>query len=206
VSVLEREVEIAREDGVLIPALELVPDLDEAIVGTGVLVVATEREVVLRFARQLCEAGYFVVGLAPDCADHAHAIEDLEAGLLRLRGPARKKLGVLAFGIAGAIAIEAATKLPQIDCVVHGGGPPPGDHAKLARLRAAIIVHRAATSALFSKDDFDNLAARAAPARVFTQDCAYPCADGFFAHPRDDHEALQSRIAFDRTRDAFAPG
>ncbi len=204
-SVYEETATIVREDGSTIPGIWINPDGEAAQTrkGAGVVVVGADRE---RFAKLLGDLGYFVVAfdLVPgaDGFDHATAIDDLVAGILACKKlTAHGKIGVLGVGIAGAIAIEAATMLPHIDAVVLVDGPPPSRTAKLARLRAAINVHRAEAGTLFSAADVADLEKRMAPSKAQLLCTAYPAGDGFFTTPRDEDEATQARLAWDKTRD-----
>lgn len=202
-SAYEEPAEIVREDGSTIPGTWINPDGEAAqrCNGAGVVVLGGER-----FAKQLGELGYFVVAfdLVPgaDGFDQPTAIDDLVAGILACKKlTAHGKVGVLGIGIAGALAIEAATMLPHIDAVILVDGPPPSPTAKLARLRAAINVHRAETGTLFTAADFADMERRAQRSKARLLCNAYPARDGFFATPRDADEATQARIAWDKTRD-----
>lgn len=215
----EEHLELVREDGATLPGLRITPDFEaaESCNGAGVLVVGGEwglsAEDHARFVRPLGEAGYFVVSLDvvrgrepidPEHRwrgeDHARAIDDIEAGLLCLRELARGKLAVIGLDVAGAIAIEAATVLPQIDAVVHAGGPPPRAEARLARLRAPLLIHRTAAGPL---DEAAYLAIYERMKRSKVPLVGYEYAGGpdFFIRPRDEAEREEAVIAWDRTRD-----
>ena len=224
---LEEEVQLEREDGVKLPGLRVTPDMDAAAScnGAGIVVLAGERglepTVHDKLVAPLSDLGYFVIATdivrgrlaeSDDAAraraaglDHAIAIDDLEAAILKLKQVASGKIAVVGTGLAGAIAIEAATMLPQIDAVVAIDAPPPASSARLARVRAPIAVVRPEDSTLFpakaSRDLYDRT--RRAKANVLPIESA-TAQDGFFLHPRDDSEASEARIAWDQVRDFLA--
>lgn len=222
-SLFEKRIELIREDGVTVPALRMTPEFEaaEKLKGAGVVVVGGERglgdDEYARFLTPLCDHGYFVIALdlvrgaagrsdeeAAQLAaalDHSIAIDDMVAGILTCKELASGKIGVIGIGVAAAIAIEAATQVPHIDGVVHVDGPPPARSARLARLRAPVQMHRASEGSLLSKADCDDLVARAERSRTPIALWDYPARDGFFTRPRNDDEAFQSRVAWDRTRD-----
>ncbi|MDX2090083.1 MAG: dienelactone hydrolase family protein [Kofleriaceae bacterium] len=222
-SLFEARIELIREDGVKVPALRMTPEFEAAakLNGAGVVVVGGERglgdEEYARILTPLCDHGYFVVALdlvrggavtsdeeaekLAAALDHSIAIDDLVAGILTCKQVAAGKIGVIGIGAAAAVALEGATQLPHIDCVVHVDGPPPAKSARLARLRASLLIHRASEGRLLSKADCDDIAARAERSRAPIVTYDYPTRDGFFAHPRNDDEAFHSRVAWDRTRD-----
>ena len=222
-SVFEETIQVIREDGVALPGMMLTPDFEpaEKCRGAGVVVVGGERGLGdaerTRLAGPLAEYGYFVVALdlvrgrpaASDAdaaaraagLDRSIAIDDIVAGILTLQQIASGKIGVIGVGIAGAIAIEAATMVPRIDGVVHVDGPPPSRAVRVTRLRAPVQIHRASRGNLFSAEDFADLQERSTRAKVRYLFEEYDADDGFFTRPRDDNEALQGRIAWDRMRD-----
>lgn len=223
-SAYEEPAEIVREDGVELPGVWINPDGEAAqrCKAAGVVVVGGERGLRAsdreRFVTPLGDLGYFVVAfdlvrgsLATSDADaearargidHAIAIDDLVAGILACKKlTSHGRIAVLGIGVAGAIAIEAATMLPHIDAVVSVDGPPPSRTAKLARLRAAINVHRAEAGTVFTAEDYEDLERRARASKAQLLCNTYPAHDGFFSDPRDEEAASQSRIAWDRTRD-----
>lgn len=222
-SLFEARIELVREDGVKVPALRMTPEFEvaEKLHGAGVVVVGGERglgdEEYARLLTPLCDHGYFVIafdlvrgGAAVSdeeaqklaaALDRSIAIDDLVAGILTCKQVASGRIGVLGLGVAAAIAIEAATQLPQIDAVVHIDGPPPARSARLARLRAPLQFHRASEGTLLSKADLDDVVARSERSRTQIASYDYPAGDGFYARPRDDDEAFHSRVAWDRTRD-----
>ena len=217
------KVELVREDGVKLPGVQLTPDPDTgtAANGAGVVIVAGEwgldPEFLERIGKPLAAQGFFVTAIdlvgghraataeqartRAEGIDHASAILDLEAAILDVKALASGKIGVLGLDLGATIALEAATQLPQIDAVVHAGGPPPGSHAPLARLRAAVLILRAESSTLLTKADHDAIVKRAEPSKAPIMRAAYPAADGFFARPKTDDERSQATIAWDRTRD-----
>lgn len=223
-SAYEEQTEIVREDGVTLPGIWIDPDGEAAHArkGAGVVVVGGERGLRQadrdRFVTPLGDLGYFVIAfdlvrgspaLTDDDAaararglDHGIAIDDLAAGILACKQlTSFGRIAVIGIGIAGAIAIEAATMLPHIDAVVHVDGPPPSRTAKLSRLRAAINVHRAESGTRFTAADFEDLERRAKASKAQLLCNTYPTHDGFFTDPRDEEAASQARIAWDRTRD-----
>ena len=107
----------------------------------------------------------------------------------------------MAFDLAARIAFEAATELPHIDALIHASGPPPGDHARLARIRAFIQLHWSTKSAVLNQEDHDDLVKRIEPGRARLIGYKYDCSDGFYARPSGEVEASNARIAWDRTRD-----
>lgn len=217
----EEQLELEREDGATLPGLRVTPDFEpaERCNGAGVLVVGGEwglsAEDHARFVRPLAERGYFVVSLdlvrgrhaaIDDDAlraagiDHAAAIDDIEAGLLCLKELARGKLGVIGLDVAGAIAIEAASVLPHIDAVVHAGGPPPRAEARLARVRASILIHRTVAGPL-DEAAYMAIYARLKRSKAPLLGYEYACGPDFFIRPRDEAEREEAVIAWDRTRD-----
>lgn len=220
--ILEQPTRIEREDRVVIPGISIVPDLDAATKtsGAGVVILAGEwgltEDLLARFARPLAEDGLWVVAtdlvlgaLAGSDADakraaagidDASAVGDLAGAILQCKRVATGKIGVVAFDRAARIAFEAMAELPHIDALVHASGPAPGDHAKLERARATSQLHRAKDSAQFSREDLDAIVARLERGRAMCIGYDYDCRDGFFARPSGDAEALQARIAMDRTR------
>ena len=217
------EVELVREDGAKLPGIQLTPDPEtgKAANGAGVVLVAGEwglaPELVDRIGKDLAAAGFFVTAIdlvgghraataeqartRAEGIDHASAILDLEAAILDVKALASGKIGVLGLDLGATIALEAATQLPQIDAVVHAGGLPPGAHAPLARMRAAVLILRAEQSTLLAKADYDAIVKRAEPSKVTIMRAVYSAADGFFARPVTDDDRSAATIAMDRTRD-----
>lgn len=222
-SLFTEKVELVREDGVRLPAIRYLPEVDQAATrhGAGVLVVAGERglgaDVLERFVRPLAEIGFIVIatdlvhghrtesdddaGERARSLDHAGAIDEIAAGLIRLRAAASGRLAVIGIDLAGAIAIEAATMLPHIDAVVQVGGPPPVPRARLNRVRSDVQIHRAAHDGPFSPDAIASLSDRLQPsgAQLIVHD--YPVQEGFMLRPRDDGERHHASIAWERTRE-----
>jgi dienelactone hydrolase len=222
VELFEERLELVREDGVTLPGTRLTPSFEsaEGMNGAGVVVVAGEWGLepadYERFAKPLARLGFFVVatdlvrGMRAESAaaaqqraaglDHAIAIDDIEAALLCVKELARGRLGVIGLDVAAQVAIEAATVLPHIDAVVHIGGPPPRETARLQRLRAAILVHKAAHGEM---NDAAYMAMyermRRSKADLLGHD--YDASESFFVRPQGEDEEMQARIAFDRTRD-----
>ncbi len=221
--IFEETAQLRREDGVLIPGITIMPDSDVAVKcnGASVVVLAGEwgltEDFKARFARPLAELGFFVVatdlvaGATPATAAdaqaqgarivHDRAVGDLEAAILAAKAMIIGKVGVIAFDVAARIAFEAATMLPQIDALVHASGPPPGDRAPLARVRATIQVHQALNGTLITEPIFDDLAKRMKPGRADLLVYDYKCKDNFYARPDGEDEASEARIAWDRTKD-----
>lgn len=218
---------LVREDGEPRESVSYVPDVEAGRDrrGAGVVVLGGEwglpPELATRFGGGLADEGFFVVttdivrGKVAASAvearrragelDHEQAIEDLVAALLELKRGASGKLGVLAFDLAATIAVEAACVLPQLDAVVHVGGPPPGHHARLARLRASVLFQRGEASTQLFATDVEDVVARAERAKVSVGAQTYPgCGDGFFTRPATDEERHHATIAWDRTRAYFA--
>lgn len=223
-SLFEERVELEREDGVALPGLRITPDFEpaESCNGAGVLVVAGEwglgPDDEARVVRPLAELGFFVVALdlvrgrrAASAAeaqqrasglDRGIAVDDLVAGLLDLRQLASGKLGVLGLDLGATVAVEAAAMVPQLDAVVHIGGPPPRAEARLARARAPILVHYATGSGVFGADDYNQLAARVRRGKAQLLGNDYATANAGFLHrPADDADREHATIAWDRTRD-----
>jgi dienelactone hydrolase len=197
---------LEQEDGEPLHVVRMTPDFAAAqqMKLAGVVVVAGERGLTgddeARFVRPLAELGFFVVGvdLVKERASltRAIALHDLAAALLYLREMAGGKLGVLAYEAGAAIAIEAATTLPQIDAVVAAAcGPLP--KLPLSRTRSSIQLHRGSDSTI----DVAELHRAIQPARQNLFPFDYPVPDRFFAHPLDEDERFHATVAMDRARD-----
>ena len=76
---------------------------------------------------------------------------------------------------------------------------PAASESRRSEPREAL--YRAQHGSLLSRADFDDIYARCKRGKAQLLCDDYPAGDGFFAHPRDDDEAFQSRMAWDRTRD-----
>lgn len=216
---------LEQEDGEPLHTVRITPDFEPAMQcnGAGVVVVAGEWGLTAadeeRFLRPLADFGYFVVGIdlvrgqkartaeeakaRASSIDPEIAIHDIAAALLYLREMASGKLGVIGLDMGGAIAIEAATVLPQIDAVVHAGGPGPRKGTKLSRTRSSIVIHRGTRggSSLTDEQCADMLE-RIRPAKAMLLAYKYETMpESFFVRPIDDEERGEAAIAWDRTRD-----
>jgi dienelactone hydrolase len=204
----EEPIELARDDGVVIPAVRLVPDWEpaEQAHGAGVVVVAggaLGEDQLARVARPLARRGYFVIAFGLG-GDLARGVDEVHAALLALRPLAGGRLGVVALAGAGGVALEAATTLPRIDAVVHLSGPLPRLGARLARVRAAIELHRATAGAAISDDDVAAFQRAIEPARVGYVVRRHPVGDGFFDHPAGADQAHEAVVAWDQAVDFLA--
>jgi dienelactone hydrolase len=197
----EEDVLPEREDGVHLRARRITPDSDDGARcrGAGVVVLTADASdtaaAMARIARPLGQAGYFVVALELARADDAAAaIEDLGAAVRTLKELARGRIGVVAVGAAAAVAVAAAGELPQLDAIVHAGGPLPAP-ARLARARAAFLVHRAGRGAANADADVQALIDRLRPAHARLTVRVHDADDGFVLR-----DAIEARIAWDQTR------
>lgn len=225
-SLYEERKRLEQEDGEPLHTLRVMPDGEVAVRcrGAGVLVVAGEwgvtQDVEDKLVRPLAEMGYFVVaidlirgGKAADGAeatvrrgaiDPEIAINDLASALLYLKELAGGRLGVFALDAASGIAIEAATRLPQIDCVVTSGGAGPRKGVKLARTRSSIMVLRGETTSPMSGEVCLEMSKRIEPAmqRFLIQN--FRCGDGFLTRPAGDDERDCAAEAFDHASSFLA--
>lgn len=180
------------------------PDKAEARNSAGVLVVAGEAGITSgveeRLLSPLAEFGFFVAGIQAN-RDPDIAIDDVAAGLLYLRELAGGRLGVIGFDAAGAVVLEAATMLPQIDAVIHAGGSGPRKGARLSRTRSSVQVHRALRSSALTDEVCAHLKERIWIARKALHVYKYDADDGFVVRPRDDEERHHAQVASDRMRD-----
>lgn len=222
-SLYEERKRLEQEDGEPLHTVRLIPDLEpaQACAGAGVVVVAGEwgltPEDEARFLRPLVELGFFVVGIdvvrgeraasADEAArraaalDYELAIHDVAAALLYLKEVASGLIGVIGLDVAGAVAIEAATVLPQIDAVVVYGGPAPRKGTRLARTRSSMVIHRSAASPTLTAAVCAEILERIRLANQSLLAYAYDASEGFGVRPCDDAEREEAEIAFDRTRD-----
>lgn len=203
-AVLAQPLELVRDDGVVLPALQLVPDFDaaERCAGAGVVVVtggppraALEEALV----RPLAEHGFFVVALALG-GERDHAEDALAAALIGLRQLARGRLGVIAVDGAGDVALAAAACLPTLDAVVHAGGPLPAAGPRLRRARAAVLFLRPEDEA---SDALAPLLAALAPAHVPVLVRRHPGTSGVFDADVDAAGRAHAPIAWAQLRDFF---
>jgi hypothetical protein len=196
----EEQVELVREDDLRLLGRRLTPDFDDAEMCNGAgLVVATgaddaSDDVYQRVVVPLAQAGYFVVAVVLTGAG-AEAVDDLQAAVLCVKELARGRIGLLGLGGAATAALDAATVLPQLDAVVHAGGGPPSTAARLARVRAALLVHRVRPSGLFTDDDAEALVHGLARSHASLQLRVHDAADGFYVT-----DTSEGRIAREQTR------
>lgn len=225
-SLYEERKRLEQEDGEPLHTLRVMPDGEVATRcrGAGVLVVAGEwgvtKGVEDTIVRPLAEMGYFVVAIdlirggkaATDveaaasraAIDPEIAINDIASALLYLKELAGGRLGVFALDAAAGIAIEAATRLPQIDCVVTTGGAGPRRGVKLARTRSSIMVLRGRATSPMTDEVCLEMSKRIEPAmqRFLIHD--FDCADGFFTRPATDAERDCASEAFDHASSFLA--
>lgn len=222
-SIFEERKQLEQEDGEPLHTVRLTPDMEaaDACAGAGVVVVAGEWGLTpddeARFLRPLAELGLFVVGIdlvrgeraasADDAARRAAALDrelamnDVAAAILYLKELATGRIGVVGLDAGGALAIEAATMLPQIDAVVAYPGPAPRKGTRLQRTRSSIVIHRSAASPALTEELCAELLERLRPSNQMLMTYAYDAGEGFGVRPADDAEREQAEIAFDRTRD-----
>jgi dienelactone hydrolase len=220
----EQQINLVRGDGVTVPARRFIADgeLAEKRNGAGIVVVAGERglgnEVIERFVKPFVELGYHVLAtdvvnghttesdsVAQERAkalDADGAVEEIAAALLSLREVASGKLGLIGLDAAASVAVRAATRLPQIDAVVHAGGAFPLE-AQLTRMRAHVQLHRPREGGAIDNATCDAAreGLRRAGAQFFTYE--YDVADGFALRPRNAEETEQAGIVWTRARDFF---
>lgn len=214
---------LEQEDGEPLHTVRITPDFDTAMHcnGAGVVVVAGEWGLTAsdeeRFLTPLAELGYFVVGIdlvrgekarnaeearAKSAAiDPEIALNDIAAALLYLREMATGKLGVIGLDMGGAIAIEAATVLPQIDAVVHAGGPGPRKGTKLSRTRSSIVIHRGTRDSPLTDEQCADMLERVRPSKAMLITYKYDAPASFLIRPLDEEERNHATNAWDRTRD-----
>lgn len=170
--------------------------------GAGVVVVGSTPLVEERIVRPLAQLGYFVVAI--DLTnDPSLAINDIASALLYLKELASGRLGVIGIGEAAGIAIEAATVLPQIDCVVAAGGGGPRKGTKLSRVRCSMLFLRGTRTSPLTDEVSRELRARIQPAMQTLMVRDYDASDGFFANPAED-ELDHATDAFDRVTSFLA--
>jgi dienelactone hydrolase len=225
-SLYEERKRLEQEDGEPLHTLRVMPDGEVAVRchGAGVLVVAGEwgvtQDVEDKIVRPLAEMGYFVVaidlirgGKTADAAEAAArreaidpeiAINDIASALLYLKELAGGSLGVFGLDAASGIAIEAATRLPQIDCVVTTGGAGPRKGVRLARTRSSIMVLRGEATSPMSGEVCVEMSKRIEPAMQRFLIHNFRCADGFFTRPADDDERDCAAEAFDHASSFLA--
>jgi len=223
-SLYEERKRLEQEDGEPLHTLRVTPDSEIAVQcnNAGVLVVAGEwgltPENEARFVTPLAELGYFVVAIdlvggdkatsegqaAERTLDPERGVADIASALLYLKELAGGNIGVVGFDGATAIVIEAATRLPQIDCVVAGGGPGPRKGVQLARTRSSMMFHRGTQTRRLTDDVRAELKERIKPAVQTLMVHDYDAPDRFFARPLDEEERDHATTAFDRTSDFLA--
>ena len=209
-SLYEERKRLEQEDGEPLHTLRVTPDSEVAVQcnSAGVLVVAGEggltKDLEERIVKPLAEFGYFVVAIdlvrdRPATIDPSLAINDIAAAMLYLKELAGGKLGVIGFDAAAGVVMEAATQLPQIDCVVVAGGSGPRKGTRLNRVRCSILVHRGTKSSPLTDAIRKELLERIQPAMQTLMVQDYDASGGFFAHPVDDEERDYATEAFDHT-------
>lgn len=214
---------LEQEDGEPLHTVRITPDFEPSMQcnGAGVVVVAGEWGLQPgdedRFLTPLAEFGYFVVGIdlvrgqKARSADEARAlaaqidptlaINDIAAALLYLRELASGKLGVVGLDLGGALAMEAATMLPQIDAVVHAGGPAPRKGTKLARTRASMAIHRGTRDSELTDEQCADMLERIRPSKAMLMTYKYDAPASFFIRPLDEEDRQYATEAWERTRD-----
>lgn len=197
---------LEQEDGEPLHTLRVTPEPETAVNcnSAGVLVVAGEsgvtQEIEDRLVEPLGEMGFFVVAidLVKDRSkfDPALAISDISSGLLYLKEMAGGKLGVIGLDAAAGLAMEAATQLPQIDCVIASGGPGPRKGARLDRVRCSTLFLRGTKTSPLTDEVADAIRTRMEPAKQTLMVQDYDASDGFLAKPgADEHEAATDAYA-----------
>lgn len=209
----EERKRLEQEDGEPLHTLRITPDSEVAVQcnSAGVLVVAGEggltKDLEDRIVKPLAELGYFVVAidLVRDRAaiELEMAINDIAAALLYLKELAGGKLGVIGFDAAAGIVMEAATRLPQIDCVVAAGGAGPRKGTKLNRTRCSMLFHRGTKSSPLTDEISRELLERIQPAMQTLMVQDYDASEGFFSHPGQDEQDYATE-AFDQTSSFLA--
>ena len=161
----------------------------------GVLLIGTKlRE---RLDAELVELGYIT-----HAVDHVASIDDIAAAILALKQNAPGGIAAIAVGPAATLLLEAATVLPQLDGVVLFGGRLPAARPHYARMRAQVLIHRAEQGEGMSAEDVQRLLDESAPGFVQVFDWTYATAnDRFISEPRDEADANEGTIAWERTRD-----
>lgn len=203
----EERKRLEQEDGEPLHTLRVMPDTEVAIAcnGAGVLLVVpgltADHEA--RIVKPLAEIGFFVVAIELTHDDAERGIDDIASALLYLKELASGRLGVIGLDAAAGIAIEAGTRLPQIDCVVAAGGPGPRKGTKLSRARGSMLIHRGTRTSAMSDDTSRALSERIRPAMQTLTVRDYDASDTFFFAPAFDEHDLAAE-AFDRTNSFLA--
>lgn len=150
-----------------------------------------------RFGADLESLGYAV-----HAVDHAASVDDIAEAILDVKQMSAGGVGAIGVGPLATLLLEAATVLPQLDGIVLFGGKLPAARPHYARMRAQVQIHT--VEGAFTTDDIDRLREESSRGQVLIFDWVYETTNERFAvAPKNEQEASDAEIAWDRVRDFF---